>query len=545
MRALDPRLLRHARSTAWYLATCGGVGTATAVLLLVQAGLLADAISRAFIDAAGLGALRGTLLALAAVVVARGILLWVQEVAAQRAAARVKSELRSRVLARVVVLGPAWLTGVRSGQLTTLTTRGLDALDAYFARYLPQLVLAVTVPVLVLARLAGADLVSAAIVAVTLPLIPVFMALVGMATQDSARRRWRSLAVLAHHFADVVAGLPTLQIFGRAKGQAEGVRRVTSAYRRESLGSLRIAFLSGLVLELISTVAMALVAVGVGVRLVDGSMDLGTGLLVLLLAPEAYLPLRQVGTHFHASADGLAAAEEAFAVLEAPLPKAGTDTHVPDLRANALAVRDVTVHYPDRAGPAVDGASFTVVPGELAALTGPSGCGKSTLLAVLLGFVTPDEGRVLVGDVEVSELDPDVWRQSVAWVPQHPYLLPGTVADNVRLGAPDASDVAVRAALRTAGAAGLDSGTRVGEAGNGLSAGQQRRVALARALVRPAPLLLLDEPTAGLDADTEAEVLRGLRGSGRTVLAVAHRPAVLAAVDRVVRLDEQAMAVAS
>lgn len=534
MRPFDPRLLRHARASAAYLATCAAVGTAIAGLVLVQAELLAEAITRGFLGGAGAGELRGILIALATVVLARAVLVWAQEAAARDAAARVKSALRRQVLDHVTELGPVWLTGARTAQLTTLLTRGLDDLDAYFARYLPQLVLAVTVPVLVLARLLGADPLSALIVAVTLPLVPVFMALVGMATRDNAERRWRSLAVLAHHFADVVAGLETLQIFGRATSQAEGVRRVTSVHRRSALGSLRVAFCSGLVLELIATVAMALVAVGVGLRLVGGSLDLETGLLVLLLAPEAYAPLRKLGAQFHASADGLAAAEEAFGVLETPRPAHGGSIAVPDPRAAELAVHGVTVLYPDRSSPALAGVDLTVSPGEIVALTGPSGCGKSTLLAVLLGFVRPDEGRVSIGGVDLRRLDPQAWRRTLAWAPQRPQLFPGTVADNVRLGAPDASDGRVREALRAAAAADLEPYGLVRESGAGLSAGQRRRVALARAMIRPASLLLLDEPTAGLDGGTEAAALRGLRRSGRTVLVVAHRPAVLAMADRVV-----------
>lgn len=535
MRPLDPRLLRYARATVPYLAGCAGIGTATGVLLLLQAGLLADVVSRAFLAGAGLDDVRASLVLLAVVTLARAALGWLQEAVAHEAAARVKSTLRRRLLAHIVALGPAWLTGQRSGALTTLAVRGVDALDAYFARYLPQLVLAVTVPVLVLARLLGADPVSAVIVAVTLPLVPVFMALVGLTTQQRSARRWRALAVLAHHFADVVAGLPTLRVFGRARAQAAAVHRVTESYRRESLGALRSAFLSALVLELLTTLSVALVAVGVGLRVVEGRLDLATGLLVLLLAPEAYLPLRRVGAHFHASVDGLAAAEEVFAVLETPLPVRGT-WPVPDLRTAVLRVEGVTVHVDGRARPALDGAWLEVRPGEIVALTGPSGCGKSTLLSVLLGFRAPDGGRVRVGDVDLADVDVEAWRRRVGWVSQRPSLFAGTVADNVRLGTPSATDADVVAALRDAGAADLEPDLPVGDAGDCLSAGQRRRVAIARALVRRPALLLLDEPTAGLDAATEAAVLHALRHRAVTTLVVAHRPAVLTAADRAITL---------
>jgi ATP-binding cassette subfamily C protein CydD len=360
------------------------------------------------------------------------------------------------------------------------------------------------------------------------------MALIGWATHAHTRRRQHALAVLAHHFADVVAGLPTLKLFGRAKAQESAVRRVTDKHRVASMGSLRLAFLSSLVLELLASISVALVAVGVGLQLVDGKLGLETALMVLILAPEAYLPLRQVGMQFHASADGVAASEEVFRVLETPLPERGDRTDVPDLRMNSLQLYDVTVRYPGRDEPALDGFDLEVRPGEVVALTGPSGVGKSTVLSVLLGFVEPERGLVVAGGSAADEFEPTVWRRQFGWVPQRPGLRMGTVADNVRLGRPGASDEQVLLALATAGASELELDKPVGEQGQLLSGGQQRRVALARALLTDAPVLLLDEPTAGLDADAEAAVIAGLRGTGRTVLMVAHRPALIAAADRVV-----------
>jgi ATP-binding cassette subfamily C protein CydD len=340
--------------------------------------------------------------------------------------------------------------------------------------------------------------------------------------------------VLAHHFADVVSGLTTLKLFGRAKAQQDAVRRVTDRHRAASMSSLRVAFLSSLALELLASLSVALVAVGVGLRLVEGRLGLETALMVLILAPEAYLPLRQVGMQFHASADGVAASEEVFRVLETPLPVRGERCDVPDLRVHPVRLFDVTVTYPGRERPVLDGFELEMRPGEVVALTGPSGAGKSTVLAVLLGFVQPDRGVVVAGGSAADEFDPAVWRRQFAWVPQRPGLRHGTVADNVRLGRPDATDDEVRLALVTAGAGELALDKPVGEGGRQLSGGQQRRVALARALLTDAPVLVLDEPTAGLDADTEAAVISGLRGTGRTVLMVAHRPALIAAADRTV-----------
>ncbi|TDO52759.1 ATP-binding cassette subfamily C protein CydD [Kribbella sp. VKM Ac-2527] len=533
MRPVDPRLLRRARPARVFLAGSVLIGVATGLLVIVQAVLLARGISDVVLRDAGVGPVAWML---AAVIAVRAGLVWLQEVVAQRASAAVKSTLRRQVLEHSLKLGPAWLSGERSSRLTTLLTKGLDDLDPYFARYLPQLVLAATVPAGVIGWMATGDLIAAGTVLVTLPLIPVFMALVGWATQAHSRRRQRALEVLAHHFADVVSGLPTLKLFGRAKVQASAVRRVTDKHRAASMSTLRLAFMSSMVLELLASISVALVAVGVGLRLVEGRLGLETALMVLILAPEAYLPLRQVGAQFHASADGVAAAEEVLRVLETPLPVAGERADVPDLRRTPLYLHDVTVRYPDRSEPAVEGFDLELWPGEVVALTGRSGVGKSTLLAAILGFVTVERGVVVAGGSAADEFDPVLWRRQFGWVPQRPGLRVGTVADNVRLGRPDAADSQVRQALDAAGAAELALDTPVGEQGRLLSGGQQRRVALARALITEAPVLLLDEPTAGLDADTEATVIAGLRGTGRTVLLVAHRPTLLAAADRTVEV---------
>lgn len=533
MKPLDPRLLRRARAARTFLVGSVLIGVATGLLVVVQAVLLAEGITEVVLRGSGVGRVAWLL---AGVVVARAALLWLQEVVAQRAAAAVKSTLRRQVLEHSLKLGPAWLSGERSSALTTLLTKGLDDLDPYFARYLPQLVLAATVPAGVIGWMATGDLIAATTVLVTLPLIPVFMALVGWATQAHSRRRQHALAVLAHHFSDVVSGLPTLKLFGRAKAQAAAVRRVTDRHRVASMTSLRLAFLSSLVLELLASISVALVAVGVGLRLVEGRLGLETALLVLILAPEAYLPLRQVGAQFHASADGVAASEEVFRVLETPVPAAGDRTDVPDLRVTSLHLHDVTVRYPDRAIPALEGFDLDLWPGEVVALAGPSGAGKSTVLAAVLGFVVPERGVIVAGGSAADEFVPALWRRQFAWVPQRPGLRAGSIADNVRLGRPAATDEQVRAALTAAGAADLDLAAPVGEQGQLLSGGQRRRVALARALLTEAPVLLLDEPTAGLDAAAEAAVVSSLRATGRTVLLVAHRPALIAAADRVVEV---------
>ncbi|MFE5892307.1 thiol reductant ABC exporter subunit CydD [Streptomyces sp. NPDC056462] len=542
VKPIDPRLLRYARATRLFLIAVVGLGVVGAVLVIAQAMLIAEAVVGAFQHGMSAAELRTPLLLLVAVAVGRAVVAWLTELAAHRASAAVKSELRGRLLERATELGPDWLSGQRTGSLVALATRGVDALDDYFSRYLPQLGLAVVVPIAVLARIVTEDWVSAAIIVGTLPLIPIFMMLIGWATQSRMDRQWRMLSRLSGHFLDVVAGLPTLKVFGRAKAQAESIRRITDEYRRATMRTLRIAFISSFALELLSTLSVALVAVTIGMRLVHGDMHLYDGLVILVLAPEAYLPLRQVGAQYHAAAEGLSAAEEIFEVLETPAPASG-NAAVP---TGAMSFEGVSVRYSGRSSDAVSDVSFAVEPGETVALVGPSGAGKSTLLNALLGFVRPTEGRILVGGADLAELDLEGWRSRIAWVPQRPHLYAGTIAENVRLARPEANDADVRQALGQAGALefvdalplGVD--TVLGEDGVGLSAGQRQRLALARAFLADRPVLLLDEPTAALDGATEAEVVEAVRrlAVGRTVLLVVHRPALLGVADRVVRLAE-------
>ncbi len=544
MRALDQRLLRYARATRTFLFVSVSLGVLSALLIVTQAWLLADIVSRAFIGGKSLAQLRAPMTALLAVVVARAGVAWAAELAASRTSARAKSQLRAALLGRIATLGSDSSREQRTGELAILATRGIDALDGYFSLYLPQLLLAVIVPIVVIVAVLWNDWISAAIIAFTIPLIPVFMALVGATTQERVSRQFRTLERLAGHFLDVVEGLPTLKVFGRAKAQAAAVREIASRYRRTAMSTLRITFLSSLILELVATIAVALVAVAIGLRLMNGHLDLRTALFALVLAPEAFLPLRQLGANYHASAEGMASAEQVFAVLEAPTPPRGTRTNFPDPAVAGLELDGLRITYPGRSEPALDGVSLTVEAGEVLALTGPSGCGKSTLLSVLLGLLSPESGSVRVGGVELADLDLDAWRARLAWVPQRPRLFNASIAENVRLGRQEASTEQVWAAISDAGLTdailNLPQGadTILGERGAGLSAGERQRVALARAFLRDAPLLLLDEPTANLDGDTERVLVQSVRrlARGRTVVLVAHRPALIAMADRVFSL---------
>ncbi|MET9957942.1 thiol reductant ABC exporter subunit CydD [Streptomyces sp. NPDC006326] len=543
VKPIDPRLLRYARTTRLFLGAVVALGLAGAGLVVGQAMLLAEIVVGAFEKGLDGQALRTPLLLLAAVALGRAVLAWLTELAAHRAGAAVKSQLRARLLDRAAELGPGWLSGQRTGSLVALATRGVDALDDYFARYLPQLGLAVVVPAAVLARIVTEDWLSAAVIVVTLPLIPLFMVLIGMATQSRMDRQWRLLSRLSGHFLDVVAGLPTLKVFGRAKAQAASIRRITDDYRQATMRTLRIAFLSSFALELLATLSVALVAVTIGMRLVHGELDLYTGLVILILAPEAYLPLRQVGAQYHAAAEGLAAAEQIFEVLETPDTTTAGAAPVP-AQGLRIEIDGVAVRYEGRDEDSPGPVSLVVEPGECVALTGPSGAGKTTLLQVLLGFVAPTAGRVRVAGTDLAELAPAQWRERIAWVPQRPHLFAGTIAQNVRLARAGAPAEAVVQALKDAGAwefvsrlpQGVD--TELGEGGAGLSAGQRQRLALARAFLADRPVLLLDEPTAALDGETEAAVVDAVRrlSVGRTVLLVVHRPALLAVADRVVEV---------
>lgn len=553
MKRLDPRLLRRARAARVYLGVTVGLGLLTTCLAIAQAGLIAVSVDGAFWGGATVTSLQGPLVVLALVLFARAGIAWALEVTAHRTSAAVKSGLRRDLMAAALDRGADQTIEARSADAVTLATHGIDSLDVYYARFVPQVVLGAIVPVVVVIAILPIDPIAAAMVAVTIPLIVAFMSLVGRVAGSRRQSRWSALTRLSYHFLDVVQGLPTLKLFGRSRIQLDRLAVTTDAYRRESLAAMRVAFLSALVLELFATLSVALVAVGIGLRLVDGSMTFATGLFVLVLVPEAYLPIRQLGVRYHASEDGLAASEAAFAYVAASKPPGGgasalRPTPLPGLGSGLdLLIEHVSVVRPDRPTPTPNDCSLEVRAGEVVALAGPSGSGKSSLLAAILGLAPIAAGTVRVRSgpgataVDVRDLDAAAWWSIISWVPQSPYLFAGTVAENVRLGAPEVGDAVVGNALRTVGLLDLDPEATVGEGGSGLSSGQRRRLAIARALVRAPAILLLDEPTAGLDERTEAQVLDAVAAAARTdgtaVLIVAHRPAALAVADRVIRLD--------
>jgi thiol reductant ABC exporter CydD subunit len=574
-RSPQRRLLRETRATRPHLILACLLGVAAAVLIVAQAALLAYVIDRAAMHDASVPSLTPQLIALAAVLVARAGVSGGFELSGRLGATRVMSELRGRLARQLLLVCPDGRPAeLRAGDLAAAAVQGVDALESWFAGYLPQLVLAAVVPPAVLGWVLAIDPLPGTILALTVSILIVFMVLIGRGARAQTRRRRQALALLSAHFLDVVRGLPTLIAHRREHAQAATLAQVGERYRRETIATLRVAFLSALVLELCAMVGTALVAATIGVQLVDGVLGLQVGLTVLLLAPELYGPLRGVGQQFHAGSEGIAAAERIFEVLDrrpalstparsdavsasdpAPTVAARPDapsTSNPALAASvpsparaAIRMEGVTYEYPHRPGPALDGLDLELAPGEITALVGPSGAGKSTVARLLLRLADPTSGTVRCGGVDLRELDLARWREQVAWVPQRAQLFTGTVADNIRLGAPRANDAQVARAAELAGASALietlPSGmdTLLGEAGRRLSAGQTRRIALARAFLREdARLLVLDEPTAHLDERSARDMADALArlARGRTTLLIVHHPALAARADRVLHI---------
>ncbi|MFS0732094.1 thiol reductant ABC exporter subunit CydD [Microbacterium sp. 1P10UB] len=538
LRPVDPRLLRHARASHGFFVAAALLGVAQTAAVVAFAALLTRAIV-GVVEGMPPAKLAGTLTLLALVVGARALLAVARDSVAARASAKVQTQLRDGLLSAVGTLGPQWLAGQNSARLAVTAGRGLESLDPYFARYLPQLVQTALATPALLAVMWWQDWLSGLTVLVTLPLIPVFMVLIGWATRSIQSRQWQTLSLLAARFADTVQGLGTLKVYGRQHRAAASIDLVTDRYRRETMRVLRVSFLSGFALEFLASISVAVVAVSIGFRLLDGSLALGVGLFVLLLAPEAYLPLRQVGVQFHAAAEGVAATDDVFSVMDAAAAVRASEpvAHSALRSAGALDVRDVRVRRGDHLLPPV---SFALAPGSVVLLDGASGSGKSSVLAALRGAADFD-GEATFAGTDVRRLRSADW---LAWAGQTAGLLSGTIAENVALGEHSPDPALVRRALMLAGAGELDPERALGVQGAGLSGGQAQRVAVARAVHRHlagrAPVIALDEPSAALDADTEARrwaSLRRLADDGAAVLLVSHRPSARTIADRVVSLD--------
>jgi thiol reductant ABC exporter CydD subunit len=549
MAPVDRRLVRESRAARSHLVAAVALGTINAALIVAQAVLLAYVIAHSAMEHASLSDLRGELIALVAVLAGRAVVNAGFELSGRLGAARVMSELRGRLVSHLLLTRPgARPDDQRTGDLAAAAVQGVDALEAYFAGYLPQLVLATVVPIAALGCVLTQDPVTAGILAITVPILIIFMILIGKGARAKARARWQVLSLLSAHFLDVVRGLPTLRAYRRDRAQEKILADVGERYRIETMGTLRVAFLSALVLEACAMIGTAMVAATIGVQLAAGALALQAGLTVLLLAPELYAPLRQVGQQFHAAADGTAAVERVFAALGEPpvvVAARGPSVPVPDPGRRPLRLRGVEFEYPGREGLVLRGIDLELRPGELTALVGASGSGKSTIARLLLRLADPTRGELLCGNTDLRDVDIERWREQIAWIPQRPVIFAGTVAENIRLAAPDAGDEAVEAAAEAAGAtAFIDAlpeglATVIGEGGRRLSAGQRQRIALARAFLRDAPLVILDEPTTHLDADSAEAVGEAIvrLARGRTTLLIVHHESLARRADRIITLD--------
>jgi ATP-binding cassette subfamily C protein CydCD len=541
----DRRLLAgpSARRGVLIAAACG---VAQCVCVIAGAVALATLITGVFQVHQSLAGSAPALLVFAAAVLIRAALIWFGEASGHSGAASAIAALRRRALQSLVARGPVALGATRSGETAVQLTAGLDGLDHYYARFLPQVVVAVAVPLVAIAYVLTIDWVSAVILIVTLPLIPLFTALIGRVAEDSTRKRWQTFQMLGGHFLDVLQGLPTLRLFGRGRAQVARLREISERLRSTTMATLRIAFISSFTLELLASIGVALLAVTIAVRLVDGTLDLRSGLTVLILAPEVYLPLRNLGAAFHGSMEGVNAAGAILDSIDWTGGEAiGDALHVD---RPGVVLEHIGFAHVGRTSGLAD-VSTVIAAGERVVLRGPSGSGKTTLLALILGLVHPDRGSVRIGGIDVAGTHPLAWRDVVAWLPQHPHLFAGTIADNVRLGRPDASESEVRQILATVGATFVDVlpqgvDTPVGERGLTLSGGQRQRIALARTLLRDCPIVLLDEPLAHLDIASRELVAAVLeeRTRGRTVIIAAHELENVGWAARSIDLAESATA---
>ena len=545
-RTLERRLWAEQPRARRTLGLATALAFGAAACWIVFALMLSVVVDRVFLQGGSLASVSTILAAMAGLVLARGAVLWRSEVVAQRAAEDVKTSLRDRLADKLVALGPTYTRGERTGELVHTLGESVEALDGYVARFRPARVLAAVVPVVVGLVVLAIDPWTVTILLVTGPVLVLLLGLIGRRIRDLTNRRERELAWMSAHFLDVLRGLTTLKLFGRSAEQADTIEAVAKRFGSATMDVLRTAFQTTLVLEWGATAATALVAIEASVRLMAGELAFGRALAVLLLAPEFFAPIRRLSAEYHAGRAGAAAASRIYEIVDEPGRGAAPGTAFRLPSRFDVRFEDVRVAFEPGGRVALRGCSFEIAEGDVVALVGPTGAGKTTVANVLLRFVEPDAGRVVVGDLPIAAIDPAPWRTLVGHVPQHPYLFRGSVADNLRLASPAASDADLIAAARAANAHGFVSrmpngyDTPVGEGGARLSGGERQRIAIARAFLRNAPLLILDEPTANLDEESGAVVLDALRAlvRSRTVMLISHRPELLSLADRIVSLRE-------
>lgn len=544
-KALDAWLERRAARVRSPLALSVAAGFVAGMLLIAQAALLAWSVDKVAVQGGRLAQVWPAFAAMLPILGLRFIAMQAAERFAFIGAATMRTQLRGELLRKIQALGPAWLQRESSGALSSHLVAGVEALDGYYARWLPNRALTALLPLAILVVVFPVDWVSGLVLVLTAPLIPVFMILLGKDAVEANQRQWRRLARLSARFLDTLSGLTTIKLFNASRREADMVARVSQAYRQSTMQVLRIAFLSSVALEFLSTISIAVVAVLIGFNLLYGKMHFQPAFFVLLLAPEFYLPLRTLGTHYHARMEAIGAAERIEQILAIPEPqRAGGGQTL--AASSGYGIRFESVSFAYREGrPALNSLSFTAEPGRITALVGPSGAGKSTVLSLLLGFAQPEAGGIWVNEQRLETLDAPSWLAKVAWVPQRAHVFVGSVLDNLLIARPDATMAMVREAAALAGAdafiTALPRGydTPLGERGTGLSGGQIQRLALARAFLRDVPVVLLDEPTAHLDAQNQLQIHAVLRrlARGRTVLVVAHRPATARLADKIVVLE--------
>lgn len=538
------RQIKYARNALILTITLGVLG---ATAMIAQMALLSRVVDLVFLTHQDLAQVSSLLFLLVGTFVVRAGIVWVREVTAQQGAIRVKSDLRERLFAHLLQLGPAYSRGERTGELVATLSEGIERLDVYVSRYVPQMALSVLVPLLIAAYILPLDWTSAVLLLVTGPVIPLLMILVGSYAEAHIQRQWIALSRMSAHFLDMVQGLPTLKLFGRSEAQSARIAQVSDTFRDKTLKVLRIAFLSGAVLEFLTAIAIGLVAVTLGVRLLNGGITFEQAFLVLLLAPEFYRPLRELGVHRHAGMEGKAAAKRIAEILETPLPlQAGAVAFKRPTGQLTIAFTDIMFTYPGSDRPALQGVNLTLPARTCTALVGRSGAGKSTLVNLLLRFMDVQGGGITANGIPITDLPAEAWRGYVALVPQRPYLFCGSVRANIRLAHPGASDDEVARVAELAGAAvfisqlpqGYD--TEIGERGTRLSAGQVQRIAIARAFLKDAPLLVLDEPTSSLDPESETLIRQALERlvQDRTVLVIAHRLNTIAHAEQIAVLED-------
>lgn len=543
-----PRWLKsHKHLSGHYLTLAVALGTLSGYLLILQAWLLAQVISRVVFAHQALADVMHLMWGMLAVFSFRAILSWLSEQIAFRAAVQVKLQLRQQVYEHLQQLAsPVYLRGERSGALANAVMDGIEALEAYYARYLPAMSLMALVPISILVFVFPFDWISALVMLFTAPLIPLFMIFIGKGAEKRNQQQWQQLARMSAHFLDMIQGLTTLKLFNASRREAQAIAQVSDEYKNRTMSVLRVAFLSSFTLEFFSTVSIAMVAVLIGFRLFYGEMDFVYGFFVLLLAPEFYAPLRNMGTHYHARMDAIGAAEKLIDILNTPVPEKPVQGYQ-SFQAQQLTIQfqQVSFVYPDGQQALAD-IDVTIQPGEQLALVGSSGAGKTTFTQLLLGFLQVSEGELLVNGLRLQDIHPEHWRRHIAWVPQQPRLFYGSIMDNIRLGDANASLEQVKQAARCAYAhefiEALPYGysTLVGERGQGLSGGQIQRVALARAFLRDAPLVIMDEATANLDRESEQLVQQAIQSLAqhRTMVMVAHRLSTIAHADRILVFDK-------